>query len=284
MPRLAITVPLRKGETLTSYVSHLAVANGTVSVWEFCKDVGLSWSSLRQGRNEQLERLSELSGVRTDDLKNAANVSIGALDCMLSGQQVTRKSLVQYETRVCPRCLVEDAEREAPIGRVEWQVKAYRTCHKHGVVLYTLPATDDRPSYFDFQKRVADHWPDVAARATIARSDNTNCAFEKYLSERFYGRSSDRWVDSLALSTIIEVSEQLGIVLAFGQYAFSSKISESDRLRAFQAGFAVVYDGPTAILRAFQEIHTASSSRLSGFHSDFGAFSRWFTLADWTKE
>ena len=132
MPRLAITVPICKGETLISYVSHLATANGIVSAPEFCRDVGLSWSSLRQGRNEQLERLSELSGVRTDDLKNAANVSIGALDYMLSGQQVTRKSLVQHETRVCPLCVVDDAAKGTPIGRVEWQVKTYRTCHKHG--------------------------------------------------------------------------------------------------------------------------------------------------------
>ena len=284
MPQLPITVPLRRGETLISYVSHLAVANGIASASEFCKDVGLSWSSLRQGRKEQLQRLSELSGARTEYLRNAANVSIGALDYMLSGQQVTRKFLVQYETRVCPRCVVEDAAKGAPIGRVEWQVKTYRTCHKHGVAIYTLPATDDRRSCFDFQKRIGDHWPEIAARATSVGNGNANYAFEKYLSERLSGRSSSRWVDSLALSTIIEVSERLGIVLVFGQYAFSTKMCDADRLRAFHAGFAVVHDGPARILAAFEEIHGASSSRLPGFYSDFGAFARWFTLVDWTKE
>ncbi|MBM7069864.1 TniQ family protein [Actibacterium sp. 188UL27-1] len=284
MSQLPITVPLRSGETLISYVSHLAVANGIVSVSDFCKDVGLSWCSLRRGRKEQLQKLSELSGVRTEDLTNAGNILIGALDYMLSGQQVTRKLLVQYETRVCARCVVEDAAKGAPIGRVEWQVKTYRTCHKHGVHIYTLPATDDRRSCFDFQKRVTDHWSAIAARATMVRNGKANYAFEKYLSERFNARSSSLWVDGLAVSTIVEVSERLGIVMVFGQYAFSTKMSDADRLQAFRAGFAAVYDGPARILAAFDEIHRTSSSRLPGFHSDFGAFSRWFALVDWTKE
>lgn len=284
MPELAISVPLRAGETLTSHVSHLAVANGITSVSEFCKDVGLSWSSLRQGRKEELVRLSELSGVSTDALIKAANIPIGSLDYMLSGEQMTRKTLVQYETRVCPSCVLKDAESGTPIGRVEWQVKAFRICHRHQSAVYSLPETDEPHSRFDFQRRVADHWPEIIKRATTTHHRNANCAFEKYISDRFKGKPSSRWVDSLALSTIIEVSERLGIVLAFGQYAFSSKISESDRSRAFQTGFAVVYGGPARILAAFEEIHGVSSSRLPGFHSDFGAFSRWFALVDWTKE
>jgi hypothetical protein len=284
MSQLPITATLRPGETLISYVSHLAVVNGIVSVSEFCTDVGLSWSSLRKGRKEELVRLSELSGVPTEALKRAANVSIGSLDYMLSGQQVTRKSLVQYETRVCPSCVLEDAARGTPIGRFEWQVKAYRTCHRHQIAIYTLPKTNEPHSRFDFQKRVSDYWSEIVERATTTRDSNAVYAFEKYLSERFDGKSSSRWVDSLALSTIIEVSERLGIVLVFGQHAFSTKISETDRLRAFHAGFAVVYDGPAGILAAFKEIHSASSSRLPGFYSDFGAFSRWFALVDWTKE
>ena len=284
MQQLAITVPLRAGETLTSQVSHLASANGTFSVSEFCKDFGLSWSSLRQGRKEELERLSELSGVPTEALKRAANVSIGSVDYMLSGQQFTRRSLVQYETRVCPRCVLEDAVRGASIGRVEWQVKAYRVCHRHQIPIYTLPKTDGPHSRFDFQKRVTDYWPEIVEHAKTTHDTNANYAFEIYLAERFDGKSSSRWVDRLALSTIIEVSERLGIVLVFGQHAFSTNITEADKLRAFRAGFAVVYDGPTKILTAFKEIHNASSSRLSSFHSDFGAFSRWFALVDWTKE
>ena len=284
MPQLAITVPLRAGETLTSHLSHLAAANGITSVLEFCKDVGLSCSSLRQGRKEELVRLSELSGVPTDALRNAANVSVGSLDYMLSGEQVTRKTLAQSETRVCPSCVLEDAENGTPIGRIEWQIKAYRICHRHQVAVYTLPKTDEPHSRFDFQRRVADHWPETVERATMVRDSKSNYAFEMYLSERLNGKSSCRWVDSLALSTIIEVSERLGIVLVFGQYAFSTKMSEADRLQAFQAGFAIVHAGPARILAAFEEIHSASSSRLPGFHSDFGAFSRWFALVDWTKE
>lgn len=284
MQQLAITVPLRAGETLTSHASHLAAANGINSVLEFCKDVGLSWSKLRQGRMEQLVRLSELSGVSTEALRNAANIPTSSLDYMLSGEQVTRKTLVQSETRICPNCLLEDAESGMPIGRVEWQIKAYRICHRHQIAVYRLPETDEPHSRFDFQRRLADHWPEIVERATTTPYGNANYAFEKYLSERFNGSPSSGWVDSLALSTIIEVSERLGVVLAFGQCAFSSKISETDRLRAFHAGFAVVRDGPAKILAAFEEIHSASSSRLPGFHSDFGAFSRWFALVDWTKE
>ncbi|MEP2470315.1 MAG: TniQ family protein [Paracoccaceae bacterium] len=284
MPQLAITVPLRAGETLTSFVSHLAVANGIISALEICKDVGLSFSALRQGQKEQLARLSGLSGVPTEALRSAANIPIGSLDYMLSDEQMTRKTLVQSETRVCPSCVLEDAKSGTPIGRVEWQIKAYRICHRHQIAVYTLPEADEPNSRFDFQSRLADHWPEIVERATQVRGSKANCAFEKYLSERFSGKPSSRWVDSLALSTIIEVSERLGIVMVFGQYAFSTRISETDKLRAFHAGFAAVYDGPARLLAAFEEIHSASSSRLPGFHSDFGAFSRWFALVDWTKE
>ena len=157
MQQLAITVPLRASESLTSYISHLAVANGIISALEICKDFGLSLSALRQGQKEHLLRLSELSGVATEALRNAANIPIGSLDYMLSGEQMTRKTLVQSETRVCPSCVLEDAVSSVPIGRKEWQIKAYRICHRHKVAVYTLPKTNEPNSRFDFQSRLADH-------------------------------------------------------------------------------------------------------------------------------
>lgn len=177
-----------------------------------------------------------------------------------------------------------DIRRSCSIGETGLTPAVLRFTASWWVAIYTLPKTDEPHSRFDFQRRVADHWSEIVERATTTRDSNANYAFEKYLSERFNGNPSSRWVDSLALSTIIEVSERLGIVIVFGQYAFSKKISEADKLRAFHTGFAVVYDGPTRILAAFKEIHSASSSRLPGFYSDFGAFARWFALVDWTKE
>ena len=132
---------------------------------------------MRQGQKEQLLRLSELSGVPTEALRNAANIPIGSLDYMLSGEQMTRKTLVQSETRVCPSCVLEDAESGVPIGRVEWQIKAYRICHRHQIAVYTLPETDEPNSRLDFQRRLADHWPEIVERATKVRDSKANYPF-----------------------------------------------------------------------------------------------------------
>ena len=88
-------------------------------------------------------------------------------------------------------------------------MKAYKNCHRHQIAIHTLPETDVLDSRFDFQRRVADHRVEIVERAKMIRDSNANCSFEKYLSERFHGESSSRWVDGLAVSTIIEVSERL---------------------------------------------------------------------------
>lgn len=280
MHKLPVIAPLRPRETLISFVSNLAAANGTPTVLEFCNDLKLQWTKVYRSNRDELKRLSVLSTVPLNELAEVSLVGLGDRRYEIAGEIVMAKTLRMHETRVCPQCIAEDFEDGAPFGRIEWQVAAYRTCHKHSVPMYRLPKAIRPRCDFDFIRRVEDHKEAILERSGCLPQASATTSFESYLHRRLSGVRENTWCDEQELGLLVEASEKLGAVLAFGSAARPSTFSEEQEATAFTCGFEAFLDGPIGLNAAFRKIRAASTTMLPGFYTDFGAFARWLGRVD----
>jgi len=187
MHKLPVITPLKHRETLISFVSNLAAANGTPTVLEFCNDLKLRWTKAYRGNRDELERLSVLSTVPLNELAEVSLVGLGDRRYEIAGETVMAKTLRMHETRVCPQCIAEDLEGAAPFGRIEWQVAAYRTCHNHCVPMFRLPKAVRPRCDFDFIRRVEDHKEAILEQSGCSPQRTATTKFESYLHRRLSG-------------------------------------------------------------------------------------------------
>jgi hypothetical protein len=143
MSRLGITFPLQEDQSLASFCSQLASANGASNAREFCLHMGLRFQEVVDGTAESINHLSNLSGVAASLLSEAATIKHNGL-YLMNGEKLTKPFLCRSRLKYCPLCLVTDNEREDRLpqarqyGRKQWLVSFIRTCPIHDVELASL--------------------------------------------------------------------------------------------------------------------------------------------------
>lgn len=108
---LPVTVPLLPEETMLSFASRLAAANGVSRLSNLCGHLGLDLNALVRGNEGQIERLAGFGGVEARDLMNrTSRLSDDGLVWFRS-ERLALSAIHRRRVRACPECVSQDRAR-----------------------------------------------------------------------------------------------------------------------------------------------------------------------------
>ena len=146
MPTLPITLEPNPRETLPSFLSRLAAANG-LDVVSFSKDMGFSFKPVLNFEETALQKLAEVAGIGSDDLEELVSWTgkpTGDIRIQFRGELVPSRALRSPVVRGCPMCLLNDLKsgKDRPLTaltyRGDWQLKDNNVCVEHDVPFVPL--------------------------------------------------------------------------------------------------------------------------------------------------
>ncbi|WP_299695231.1 TniQ family protein [uncultured Tateyamaria sp.] len=276
-PNLAF--PLRQEETATSYVSRLADDLGVGTPFDLCRDLGLEWQSIVRGDATQLRALAALGGANAADMLRWSIKSLGHLQFRIGNDTVPNKTLLRSRPRLCPRCVLEDvSEGKQPFRRFHWNLRAIRTCERHGVSILQLPHLEHTFGNYDFVRRVA------ACQTMIEQSAETAetrafSPFEAYLLGRLRCSPSEfAFADSLPLIVLIRLTETSGLTLLSNRQS-QRDMPENQLYEAAKHGFEYIKDGEDGIRRFLSDMQIDPLQSNASHKIDYGAFWTWLRTA-----
>lgn len=258
MSRLKLGVPLGEGESPASFCSRLAARNCCDTVSEFCRDTGLSFRDVVDGKTDALARLGELGGTKRGAIGRSAIRRIGGgYHCM--GQDINRAMLRRNRVVICPACLLEDITRNerlgvaAPYGRTAWLLAPIRTCPEHSLPLMEVARADAAKgqnglAIHDFVRRiegvigVLERWADATDRTPA--SD-----LECYLLRRLRRQPTEgtEWLDVLPFHAVAKVCEMVGAIEIGGAKVDFRRLGREQWCEAGGAGYRLLASGPDGI-------------------------------------
>ncbi|MDR7040488.1 hypothetical protein J2X36_005271 [Methylobacterium sp. BE186] len=278
---LRLRVPLRPGQSLLSFVAHLARRNGINRLDQFCCDVDLKPLALATGQPQQIDRLATLSGVPAAALQAEA-VFISKNGCAVRGQKLMRADIESSGQSICPACLHEDyitaesAFSRSAYMRTIWRVTAIRTCLRHSMAVGPFLGQDRRLRYEPalFLEVTATRLNE-ALRSAVQREVSP---LERYLLRRLDGvGGAAPFLDRLDFYVAARFCEVLGVAASEGPRVSPSEVGE-DRLRASGTlGFEVASAGEDAISTLLVEMQSKSAllhAMNAGPGAAFGALYR----------
>lgn len=279
--RLGLTLPLRPAQTETSLVSNLAAFNGSQYAQDFAQDMVINWKGLAKGLSEEIDHISELSGVPRENLNRyRSELVLGLNDhksFRIAGEVISNRQFLRGRLRVCPQCLMADRKRFGQFGpytRIYWHISSIRTCHQHHKVLVELPDADFPRDIHDTFARIRDHWDIIENAAKFGQAREPS-KFERYLVGRLDGKTTGNTVDELPFDVVAKTAEMLGLVIGSGPQASFSNSNDEDLAKAGAAGFAAIYKGEDGINTSLRCIQDKSTGTRAGHYTDFGHFARW---------
>lgn len=282
MSELGITLPLQADQSLASFCSQVASANGASSAREFCMHMGMQFQHVVDGTAESIERLAVLSGVGVSCLSKAAVIKQGGM-YLINGEKLRRPFLRRSRLRYCPACLIGDNAREDRLpqarlyGRRDWLVSFIRTCPVHQIEFATLENPAGPSLLHDFTAVMRDKSLDLDS--VLAGSQGRNPSnFEQYVTGRLTnGTASVGYLDLLPLYAAGRSCEMLGAILEHGIKVASDNISESQWWSCAESGFKVMSNGEEAIRECLTAFHDRffTTSRDIGGRSLYGRFYEW---------
>ncbi len=251
VPRaLPLVVPLVETETVNSFASRLARANGAPTARDFCRDMALSWTDLNRGDTDAIAILAELGDVPRSKLLRFAikqhkrgSYSIGDIDLSVRG--VNRTKL-----KVCPRCTEEDRVRHGPFGpaqRAAWQIDYIRTCERHRCLLVRLPPDGYPTERYDFASQISaasDFLRGCEALPIAHRS-----TAEAYLTRRLNGERQSEWLDAQSYNAAAKICERIGAGL-LGKGRNVRKLTPHEWVEAADTGFRALRHGEGSLEQA----------------------------------
>lgn len=275
--RLSLRVELLPGESLPSFLSRMADANG-VSPNAFCAHLTINALDFINGDSAEIEKMSDLSGVASSRLMRNAIISVDD-GFELAGERLRRSSLHRDRLRVCPCCLQEDLNSgQSLYARTFWHVAHLRSCLLHGFELIELDRPTTPSIVHDVVARlkpVQDGLDQLRASAKAVPSS----AFESYVHGRLRGTHQDSaFLDSLELHAAARLCEMVGTTALHGIWRSLQDVDAKGWREAADAGFAIASDGISGI-RAF--LSRVQSKRLNGATGHDGPQAVFGALHDW---
>ena len=286
MIRLRPDLPFWEDETPTSWAARLAALHSGFAPDLFLNDMGLSLKSLVLGDLETVERLAALGGVDPAVLVRNAVRRLPSRCAEARGEVFHEDFALALQTRVCPRCLLADAEagardlRTVLRGRFDWQFPAIRVCPSHGVRLIDIrgarPKAVYRPMYRAMSVDAVEHWR-VIRRSADAAAETTPSPLQNYVITRLEGRPGPSWLDGQPLDTAVKACELLGAVALRGARPKAATFTEAERDAADAAGFEIAAQGAEGICRFFDGLHATcyTANGRVGPQAIYGYLSDW---------
>jgi hypothetical protein len=286
---LRVTIPLGRGEAVTSFASRLAAANG-LPVREFCLDWNFRFQSVVDGDAAAIEILADKGGIAAADLMAHAFIHGEKHAFTYRGEQLMRFSLRRKRVVVCPHCLSEDIANSnrkphlAAYGRAICQIDAIKTCPVHQIALVEIADDMDAATLHEFTYHVAPVLPHLAGLGDQAvRRELTG--LEKYVLARLDGARQAPFLDSLALFVAIKLCEMLGAVELFSRTANLKRLSDGQWHLAGAAGYVIAAAGPPAISAFLSRLQaTFDYSRRGGTEGPQALYGRLYQWLEFGAE
>lgn len=280
-------LPFAEDETPISWATRLAARHAHCGPDHFLTDLGLASQALLRGDPETVARLAAAGGADPGLVQRNTVRRLGRGRSSLRGEEFYDDFALGIQTRVCPRCLVEDAAGAAHDlrvllrARLAWLFPTVRVCPSHGV-----PLMDTRGDLLIFARRPMSmyalaNWENVR-RAADTAADASPGPLQRYVIDRLEGRAGPAWLDGQQIDLAVKACELLGATVLRGARPNIAAFSEAERDEAEAAGFAVASGGEHAVRALFSQLQ--SQCRTDDGHAGpkamFGYLFEWASVND----
>jgi len=275
----SLTTAFLPGETPASFCSRVA-AIVRRSARQFCRDFGLAFMDIVDGRLETLSALASLTAASEGALVSNAIVRYEERQFTYRGHHLVRDAMSRAALRVCPHCLRKDiAEGRGPVnarpyGRVIWLIEAIRTCPEHNVALSVISEDDHPQRVHDFSLLVQPHLSAMEVMAEGA-GHRTPSSLERYLLRRLEGKAEASWLDELSFHAVAKSSEVIGAVIGNGPDYRDEEMTDALWHRAGGEGFDILSRGKDGLRDLLMGLQEAFPGERIGLRSMYGRLESW---------
>jgi hypothetical protein len=243
-------LPVLDDESLTSYMTRVAMVHARLSLNDFLALIEVPRSSLISPRMEDVQTIGKIVGLSVDTLLKTTFLSHGGRLRSIRGHEVNTEFTNYDQVTFCPACLLEDVRPESPsggfrIGRLNWRINHVRACARHGIALC-------RQKVQVFSDKLQDMSIMAPDDAELQRM--VDCAtplgpsdLQEYLEARIRGEDGPEWLDMQPLDEAARACEMLGIIITNGSHCNLYQTSEADWHRAGHTGFGFAAKGEQGI-------------------------------------
>lgn len=253
----ADTTPLLPGETLMSWVARIAREQAGMAPFEYLNFIEFGRKDLLEATPAGLARLVAISGASLDDVALGAYLRVGDRLYEHRGQQFHAEFAGRERTTFCPACLLDDVRPGSPsrglrVGRVNWLFSPIRTCPVHGIPLCRTA----HQSYAERFQDMALVAPDDATLSRLVDAAETRpvSPLQRYVEERFEGKSGPAWLDGQQIDFGTRAAEMIGACLLHGAHVDLPALSEDQWDAAGAVGFEHAAGGEGGIRSALAEL------------------------------
>ena len=278
--------PLRRRHTLqlsepaAGFASRLAAVNGR-PMNMFLRDMLIPPRSIDLGDREQVEVLARIGGADPAELLRCTPYPHAKTGFhYLAGEVIGYRAINRTYFRYCPFCLSEDLEifpgpdHARPWLRLEWTVRHFRSCSRHGVYLRSAAPVRRRFEPFDFSETVEELLPTLAeARSGAMQAPPSR--YQAWLRSRLNGESTGGdWLAELPFYAAAEWCEALGVSILHPPKVRTAQFTEQDWATAADAGFWVATGGESRIQAALEQMNQTQKETRGfwGLRDTYGFF------------
>ncbi|WHO84168.1 TniQ family protein [Rhizobium leguminosarum] len=266
-----LQVPLFSDETLPSWVARLARANGKLSSFSFCGDIGVDFSGLLLGRSTEIEALASVTGRATQELTEHALVFGAGHHVRLATESVSKKFMRKSQLAFCPKCFAaDDVGNEGAMDtrrywRKSWLMNDARACTLHGCRIENLPPHNRLHDLY----QVLDRNSDAVADCVNAPTQAEPSLLDTFIAERLAAghTSHGALLSQIPLGAAIHTARLLGVALAHGAEQAVTQLSENEVALATNKGMGVLQCGALGVRKALDSI---VDPHATGIYSAYG--------------
>lgn len=197
---LPLLLPHAPGETPVSFLSRLAMCNGTTAAG-LASDLGFSLTDIIDAAPDAIAKLADHTEALKADLSAAGYRKIKTRSYLRNDILLPRDAVKSPTTRGCPACLREDARRTGVATqicmaiRADWQMPFLRTCPSHDRPLISLWIDQNRTARYDVAVRLGLLF-DPIMTGELDRPTREHSPFEAWVVHRINGAKGLHWFNA----------------------------------------------------------------------------------------
>lgn len=271
---LPFLLPHAPGETPVSFLSRLAMCNGTTAAG-LASDLGISLTDVIDVAPDAIATIADHAETSRADLFAAGYRKIEARSYLRNGIPLPRHAVKSPTIRGCPACLREDAQRTDPatqIGmavRADWQLPFLRTCPRHDLPIVSLWSDRNRTARHDVAVRLGLLFdPIMAGELDVLKREHS--PFEAWVVHRINDGKGLHWFDAHDFFAAATFCELLGRAVMLGWHQKTAPMTEDLWYEAGKIGFDVCQRGEDFVRGMLEAIQKRGGNPQDGPNARFG--------------
>lgn len=272
-------VVLHPDETLPSFLSRLARANGRETLQGFLRDFDLSPIKIQHGNIAEIERLARITDTPLDELLDRS-IRVHGRSVEYRGEEFHYFKLSRSMLRVCAHCLRDDERRSVgkpgtrSYARALWMISIVYSCPRHDRALTAVDArTEGMPDLYRGMEKSAD----ALARAVLSDEVLLSTGFERFVERRLAAiRSDGEFLDKVSLQTAIDLCEIFGMARLRGRRFRVRGSDEQEYREATELGYRALASGRDGVLAILERL--ASEKSRSAIRGGYGIYGNLYFL------